>query len=562
MLAELNVRHFATVDQLLLSPATGLTVITGETGAGKSILIDALALALGHRGDSDQVRAGCKRAEFSAEFRLDDNPAAMAWLEDHQFDEDDLCQLRRTIGVDGRSRAWINGRACSLQEVRSLADCLISIHSQHEHQLLLQKDHQRNLLDDFAGAGNLAKQVANAWKTWRGAHATYQAALDRANASNEQEALLRFQLQELDALALQEGELASLESEQKRLAHAGQLIQLCQQTLTLLCESEEGALDSLVSQAEQMMRQASAQDGSLIQVAEAIESARLQLEAGADDLRHYLDRLEQDPERLALVEARLDSIFSLARKLRVRPEALCEHHQTLRASAAELIDIDSRLEQLEAEENQAKTAYLEAAEMLSQQRRCKAKELAKEALEHMRQLGMPGAKLEVALDSMEPSAKGLEQIEFRFSANPGQPLKPLAKVASGGELSRVSLAIQVVCAKHLVLPCLVFDEVDVGVGGGIAEIVGALLKNLSHHTQILCITHQPQVASQGHQHWRVLKQLKKDTTLTSIEPLQEQDRVEEIARMLGGVELTAASRQHAQEMLQQGQKASLEEAIR
>nr|UVT38047.1 DNA repair protein RecN [uncultured bacterium] len=556
MLTQLCIRHFATIDQLELEPASGLTVITGETGAGKSILIDALALALGQRGDSDQVRPGCDRAELAASFSLDDNPAARAWLAERQLDDDGQCQLRRTIGSDGRSRAWINGRPCSLQEVRTLADLLISIHSQHEHQLLLLKDNQRDLLDDFAGARTQAEKVAAAWKDWQQARQIHAAALADAAARNEREELLRFQLQELDELALEADELSSLEAEQKRLAHAGQLIQLCQQSLTLLYEADEGAANDLLSRATQMMFDASGQDDALNSVAEGIDSARLQLEAAVSDLRHYLDRLELDPERLTLVESRLDSIYSLARKHRVRPEALHEHHQSLLQNASELVDLDNRLEQLEAREKEAAASYQQAAKSLSQQRRQQAGELAQSVLRQLQKLGMAGARLEVALDAAAPSAHGLEQAEFQFTANPGQPLKPLAKVASGGELARVSLAIQVVCAERLTLPCLVFDEVDVGVGGGIAEIVGQLLRQLGQRAQVLCITHQPQVASQGHQHWHVHKQQQKTSTTTGIMSLPEPARIEEIARMLGGVELTASTRQHAAEMLSRGQASA------
>lgn len=556
MLTQLSIRHFATVDQLELEPATGLTVITGETGAGKSILIDALALALGQRGDSDQVRPGCERAELAASFALDANPAARAWLAERQLDDGNQCQLRRTIGSDGRSRAWINGSPCNLQEVRALADLLISIHSQHEHQLLLQKDKQRELLDDFAGAGALADKVAQGWKTWQQARKAHADALTEAAARSEREELLRFQLQELDELALQAGELAELEAEQKRLSHAGQLIQLCQQSLALLYEAEDASANDLLSRATHLLFDASAQDASLNSVADGIDSARLQLEAAVGDLRHYLDRLELDPERLTLVEARLDSIYSLARKHRVRAEALYEHHQQLLQSASELVDMDSLLEQLEATEKKAAKAYQTDANALSQQRRQQAGELAKSVLSQLQKLGMTGARLEVALEATSDSAQGLEQAEFLFTANPGQPLKPLAKVASGGELARVSLAIQVVCAERLTLPCLVFDEVDVGVGGGVAETVGQLLRQLGGRAQVLCITHQPQVASQGHQHWHVHKQQQKSTTMTGIATLPQPARIEEIARMLGGVELTASTRRHAEEMLAHGQASA------
>lgn len=555
MLKHLAIRHFATVELLELELASGLTVITGETGAGKSVLIDALALALGWRGDSDQVRPGCERAEFSADFTLDNNPAASAWLVEHAMDDEGACQLRRVLGVDGRSRAWINGRACTLQEVRQLADLLVSIHSQHEHQLLLQRDHQRRLLDSFAGAESLVAEVGAAWRDWQEARKTHLDALAEAASRNEREELLRFQLEELDGLALDEGELAALEAEQKRLAHADQLIHLCQQALTLLHEADEGAASDLLGRGLQLMQDACRQDHKLDTVMEGIDSARLQLEAAVGDLRHYLDRLEQDPERLMQVEQRLDAIYSLARKQRVQPENLCAHHAQLRQSTSQLADLDQRLAQLEAAEHAARETYQQLAESLSRCRREQAGTFTGSILRHLQQLGMAGARLEVLLERTPPSAAGLEQAEFQFTANPGLPLKPLSKVASGGELSRVSLAIQVASAERLTLPCLVFDEVDVGVGGAIAEAVGQLLRQLGQRAQVLCITHQPQVASLGHHHWQVHKQAEADITTTRILPLAQPARIEEIARMLGGAELTTATRKHAKEMLEHGQAA-------
>lgn len=552
MLKYLSIRHFATIELLELEPEAGLTVITGESGAGKSILIDALALALGYRGDSDQIRPGNDRAEFSASFALATNPAANAWLIEHDMDDGEICQLRRVLGADGRSRGWINGRSCTLQELRQLADLLISIHSQHEHQLLLQKEHQRNLLDAFAGAENLVAQTATAWHAWQAARLAHTTALDEAARRNEKEELLRFQLQELDELALGEHELVELESEQKRLANASQLIQLCQQALALLHEAEESTASDLLGRGLQLVQEASRQDHSLTAVVEGIDSARLQLEATVSDLQHYLDRLELDPERLAQVEAHLDTVYSLARKHRVKPEQLFAHHQQLQQNAAELVHLDQRLEQLEAIEKTTRQDYDKQAQALSSVRRQQAAEFTRSVLEQLQPLGMAGAKLDITLEPSAASVHGLEQVEFQFTANPGLPLKALAKVASGGELSRVSLAIQVASAERLTLPCLVFDEVDVGVSGAVAEAVGQLLRRLGRKAQVLCITHQPQVASQGHQHWQVHKELGEITT-TGIALLTSTARVEEIARMLGGAELTTSTRKHAREMLEHGQ---------
>lgn len=556
MLSHLTLRNFATVESLEVEPGAGLTVITGETGAGKSIIIDALGLALGDRADSDLVRAGCDRAEVQASFHLGDCPAARAWLEHQDLDDGDDCLLRRTLRGDGRSRAWINGSPMPLQAVRELGELLIGVHSQHEHQALLRRDTQRDLLDSFAGATELARQVREHWRNWQDARKRHEQALAEAREQNERQELLRFQLEELDALALEEGELATLEGEQKRLANAEGLIRLCSQSVGLLYEQEEGSVNGLLGQIANWMEEAARQDDKLAEVLNTIESARLQAEAAADDLRHYTDGLELDPERLAQVEERLDQVYTLARKHRVLPEQLVEHHSRLREDAHQLEHFDEHLAELESASTEAEGTYRKAAETLGKQRREHAARLARGVIGHLKSLGMKGARLEVTLTPVAPCAEGLEQVELQFTANPGQPLKPLAKVASGGELSRISLAIQVICAQTLTVPCLVFDEVDVGVGGGIAEIVGRLLRELGEHAQVLCITHQPQVAALGHRHWQVQKQQSRKTTHTRIQALADDDRIEEVARMLGGVEITDSTLNHAKEMLQRGQRVA------
>lgn len=553
MLTHLSLRHFATVESLEIEPRSGLTVITGETGAGKSIIIDALSLALGERADAGLVRAGCERAEVQASFDLSGCPQAKAWLNERELDEDDECQLRRTIRADGRSRAYINGRPANVSDVRELGDLLISIHSQHEHQALLKKEHQRFQLDRFAGNDKLAQQVRDAWQHWRQARSAHADALAQAQAADERQSLLRFQLEELDAFAPEENELPALEQEQKRLANAESLIRLCQHSVNALYDAEEQNIHSQLNQVSQQVTDAAQEDSALSDVLGTLESARLQVEAAADDLRHYLDKLELDPERLQQVEGRLSDAYSLARKHRVRPEELFAHHQALTEEAGSLANLDEHLVALERAERDAEQAYMKLAQKLSGVRQKKGSELARGVQQHLKALGMAGAKLEVTLTPSDPSADGLEQVEYQFTANAGQPPRPLAKVASGGELSRVSLAIQVICAHHLTAPCLVFDEVDVGVGGGVAEIVGRLLRELGSHAQVLCITHQPQVASLGHHHWHVLKQQSKKDTRTRIVNLETEERVEEVARMLGGVEITDSTLAHAREMLQRSQ---------
>ncbi|MDX1804728.1 MAG: DNA repair protein RecN [Alcanivorax sp.] len=555
MLTHLSVRHFATVDQLELEPESGLTAISGETGAGKSVIIDALGLTLGDRADSSVVRHGHDRAEVLASFDVSDNPAARQWLEDRELDDDSQCLLRRTVRADGRSRAYVNGTPTPLTEVRELGERLISIHSQHEHQALMKKDAHRLLLDNFAEARDLAQTVREHWRHWQKARRAHDDALNQAREQNEREELLRFQLEELDALALQDGELAQLEQEQQRLGNAESLIRLCQQSLNALYEGEDGTCNDHLSQVSHWLDDARNQDDGLAMVADTVESARLQVEAAAEDLRHYLERLDLDPERLGQVEERLSQCYTLARKHRIRPEELVTHHQTLSQESQALNNVDAHLQALAEQEAVAGQYYQDSARQLSKARRSAAQSLTQQVQKQLTTLGMKAARLEAQLAECEPGADGLEEVEFQFSANPGQPLKPLGKVASGGELSRISLAIQVICARNLTVPSLVFDEVDVGVGGGVAEIVGRLLRELGRHAQVLCITHQPQVASQGHQHWRVHKIQGDDTTHTRIHGLDESARVEELARMLGGVEITDSTRNHAREMLSKAQVA-------
>ncbi|HAD63265.1 MAG TPA: DNA repair protein RecN, partial [Alcanivorax sp.] len=437
-----------------------------------------------------------------------------------------------------------------------LGEMLISIHSQHEHQALLRKETHRQLLDNFAEAGAQAEQVRDHWRAWQKARRAHDQALAGAREQTERQELLRFQLEELDALALSEGELPELEQEQQRLGNAEALIRLCQQAVTALYDGDEGTCNDQLGQVSHWVEEARRSDDALATVFDTVESARLQVEAAADDLRHYLEKLDLDPQRLSQVEERLDQTYTLARKHRLRPEELIEHHRKLAEEANTLEHFDEHLEALAAAEQTARETYMESARALGRRRREAGTRLTQQIQKQLKALGMKAARLETVLEESKPGPDGLEEVEFRFSANPGQPLRALAKVASGGELSRVSLAIQVICARNLTVPSLVFDEVDVGVGGGVAEIVGRLLRELGEHAQVLCITHQPQVAAQGHQHWQVHKIQGKDTTHTRIQSLDTGARVEEVARMLGGVEITESTLTHAREMLDKGQRVA------
>lgn len=550
MLNSLRLRHFATIDTLELTPKAGLTVLTGETGAGKSIIIDALSLALGARADSSIVRAGHERAEVEASFCIRENLKAQAWLKERELDEGLECTLRRTIRADGPSRAFINGRAMPAHECRELGTMLVNIHSQHEQQALLQQQNQQQLLDSYAKAHSLSERVANAWRLWQKARRQHDAARQSANEQIERQALLEFQLEELNNLDIQAGEVEELASQQKRLDNNDLLLRTCQQCITNLHDGHETppAID-LLGQSLTQLQQASEQDSALHSIVQTLESALFQVEAAGDDLRHYLSTLEEDPAQLQTVEDRLSSVYQLARRHRIRPEELHILHQDLIDQAQVLGNYDEHLEALAQEESLAEKQYHQLAQQLSELRRKHTLALAKGVERHLHELDLPNACFQIELTAQAPSINGLESIEFLFSANLGQPLRPLAKVASGGELSRVSLAIQVICAQALTVPCLIFDEVDVGIGGGVAEIVGRLLRQLSKHAQLLCITHQPQVASQGLQHWHVRKKQSQKTTFSYVDMLEGENRITEIARMLGGLELTQSTLAHAEEML-------------
>lgn len=550
MLTSLRLQHFATIEKLELTPKLGLTVLTGETGAGKSIIIDALSMALGARADNSVVRTDCERAEVEATFCIKHNHKAQAWLKERQIDEGQECTLRRTIRINGPSRAFINGRAMPAQECRELGALLVNIHSQHEQQALLQQQNQQQMLDSYANANQLSEEVTNAWRAWQKARREHNQARDMASEQIERQALLTFQLEELNNLDLQANEVDELQALQKRLSNNDLLLRTCQQSIANLQEGHDTlSATDLLSKSLVQLQHASEQDTTLTTIVQTLESALFQVEAASEDLRHYLDKLEEDPVQLQEIDDRLSAIYQLARRHRVRPEELHLLHQKLLSQAQVLGSYDEHLETLTLQENQAQAHFQKLAQQLSSLRHRQALPLAKGVERHLHELGLPHARFHIELTPQTPTSTGLEKIEFTFSANPGQPLRPLAKVASGGELSRVSLAIQVICAQALTVPCLIFDEVDVGIGGGVAEIVGRLLRQLSQHAQLLCITHQPQVASQGMQHWHVRKKQSQKTTLSYVDILKDESRVIEIARMLGGIELTQSTLAHAEEML-------------
>ncbi|WP_312358036.1 DNA repair protein RecN [Stutzerimonas balearica] len=556
MLVHLSVHNYAIVEHLDLELQRGMTVISGETGAGKSIMLDALGLALGDRADSSVVRQGADKADILASFDLADIPDAQAWLAARDLDNDGPCILRRVITAEGRSRGYINGSPCPQGDLKALGELLIDIHSQHEHQSLLKPDTHRRLLDEYAGAQELARQVHLAAQRWKQTRQT----LDRlSNASDEQRArhqLLSYQLEELENLALGEHELEQLEQEHKNLANAGQLLGACQQVMELCSENDAGNVLSALTSSLQRLTAFQGQSGALGEAVNLLASAQIQVEEAVGELNRFIDHFDADPQRQQALEERLDAIYSLARKHRVQPAELPELQQRLLSELESLNADDEAVERLGEELEAYARHYLEKAEELSRVRQTAATCLGEAVEDEIQRLGMPGGRFSVVLKPVAPGENpphGLELVEFLVSANPGQPPRALAKVASGGELSRISLAIQVITAQTSRTPTLVFDEVDVGIGGPTAEIVGQLLRRLGERGQVLTVTHLPQVAAQGHNHLFVHKARGADETRTAVAELNGDARVEEIARMLGGVDLTEQSLAHARQMVSTAQ---------
>ena len=548
MLTQISISNYTIVSSLEMDFTGGMTVITGETGAGKSIMLDALGLCLGDRADPKTVRQGCERAEIVASFDLANIPVAQAWLRERDLHLGDECMMRRVVTAEGRSRAYINGSPSTLQDCAALGALLIDIHSQHAHQSLLRKPVQRGLLDAYAGHIPLAReleQIASDWLRCRRELDLLAGSRDEHTARTQ---LLSYQVDELDALDLQSDELAQLESEQKRLANAEQILQTAHQALEL-CESQEGG----VRQALQLLSSDAHDTGDASNARELLDSAAIQLGEARGEIQHYLDSVEIDPERLALVEKRLEAIYDVARKHKVLPEKLGELHEQLRDELQSLAGGSQRIEALQAEMQDLAERYRKDAGRLSRQRAAAAKKLEKSAAGVLASLAMEQCRLEVALTPREgdnPHPQGAEEIDFLISTNPGTPVQPLGRIASGGELSRISLAIQVVTASAGTVPSMIFDEVDVGIGGAVAEVVGNLLRKLSAKAQVLCVTHLPQVAAQGHQHLQVKKISGRKSVETTLSQLSADQKIEEIARMLGGVKITEQTLAHAREMLE------------
>lgn len=548
MLRHLTIRDFVIVDRLELEFSTGFGTLTGETGAGKSILIDALTLALGERADAGMIRSGCDKAEVAATFDISALPEVRAWLLANDFDADSELLLRRVVDAGGRSRAYINGSSATAQQLREVGEWLVDIHGQHAHQSLLRSDAQRALLDAHAGLGGLVREVGSAFRVWREAGQALTAASEGAEALAREREQLEWQVRELAALSFGEDEWAGLDVEHRRLAHAASLIDGAQFALGVLAE-DEGACERQIDSVATRLTSLAEYDPALEEVAALVQSVQAELSEAVSTLRRYADRADLDPARLAEVERRMDAVMANARKYRVQPPELPALLAGWQRRLGEL-EVAADLAALQARAAAAQKEYLTLAGQLSSGRQKAATEMGQAVSEVMRQLALSSGRFEVALLPIENGqAYGLEQVEFRVGGLAGNEAKPLAKVASGGELSRISLAIQVLTSRSASVPTLIFDEVDVGIGGGVAEIVGRLLHELGGERQVLCVTHLPQVAAQANWQWQVSKATRDGVTLSAIAPLDEGGRVQEIARMLGGVEITEITRQHARELL-------------
>ena len=552
MLTQLYVRDFAIVRELSLAYEPGFTVLTGETGAGKSILIDALALVLGERADSEVIRHGCARAEVSAGFALKPSQDAAKWLKENDLFGDKECVLRRVIEADKPSRGFINGRPVPIQMLRELGEYLVDIHGQHEHQSLLRRDAQRQILDDYAGLEVNVRALTGHYREMESLRERLATLKQQTSDREARVELLRYQVRELDALGLAAGEIPSLEEEHTRLANGAELIEGVQSLAHAIQEDEEAAVAHQLARAISRLETLVQYDAKLGEIIALLNEAAIQIDEAGGRLTHYLDSLELDPARMQVVERRLSTVHDLARKHKVKPEGLPSVHERLRAELNEIENFDTSLERLEQDLEKARAVYFKTAKDISHGRQSAAKTLAKSVTNEMQELGMPGGNFEVILTSLpedEAGAYGLERVEFLVSANPGQPARPLAKVASGGELSRISLALQVVLAGTGRIPTLIFDEVDVGIGGRVAEVVGRKLRALGESRQVLCITHLAQVAAQGTQHVQVRKQTEGKDTVAEAVPLAERERTLEIARMIGGVEISKQTLAHAKDML-------------
>jgi DNA repair protein RecN (Recombination protein N) len=551
---HLSVRHLAVVDDLSLDFTTGMTSLTGETGAGKSLIVDALGLVLGDRADSSMVRHHCDRAEIEASFDIQHNEILKQWLKENELDDDEQCNLRRTISKDGRSRAYINGRSVTLSQLKTVSEYSIDIHGQHAHQSLLRPETQRTIIDTVANTQKTLSELSQCYKEWQ----TNKQQLEAIKQRNDEQAahleLLRYQVEELEQFELSDSIIEGLLSEQQQLAHASEITQTVESAIYQLFDQEQGNTYSTVSQLVSEFETIQNYDESLSTINEMLNSVVIQLDECGSELRRYIENIDINPSRLNEVEQTLSALHDLSRKHHIEIEQLPQHYQQLVDELHDLAHLSENQSELEQLLQEQEKKCLALCGQLSKQRKIAAVGLAKELTTSIQQLAMPAGHIEIALKPMNNgnlTETGSDQIQFLVSTNPGQQAGELAKVASGGELARISLAIQVATAGNKRVSTLVFDEVDVGIGGGVAEVVGQHLRHLAQTRQVLCITHLPQVAAQAHQQLQVSKTHSAESTHIEINQLSNSQRIEEIARMLGGVNITEKTLSHAEEMLSQ-----------
>lgn len=552
MLLQLNIQNFAIVRSLELDWRNGMTTITGETGAGKSIAIDALGLCLGDRAVTNVVRPNCKKAELSATFNIETNSHAKAWLDKHDLNQEDECILRRVISAEGRSRAYINGSQVPLTQLKEIGAFLINIHGQHDHQLIVKASEQRRMLDEYAGHHTLIDDVKYYFQQWKGLTKELSVLEQNKQQREAQKQLLQYQVKELDEFSLQEDEYGQLEQDYNKLSHAQDLMHESLNALQQISENEQfNAIDVVRSSVENLSSLADI-DSNLAPISQMLNDALIQLEEASNDLRSYHDKLDIDPEQFSIIEERYSTAISLAKKHQVSPDALVGFHQELSKQLAAISNDDSRLEQINSEIEHCLEQYHHAAELLSESRDIFAAQLSQQITESMRELNMPHGQFKIAVSPQTidtPSIHGIDDTAFLVSLNPGQQLEAMSKVASGGELSRISLAMQVILADKVTSPTMIFDEVDVGISGPTAAMVGNKLQQLGEKAQVICVTHLPQVASKGHQQMFVAKLTDGEHTETTVTELSSQGRVKEIARLLAGDKVTDHSLANAEELL-------------
>lgn len=555
MLVNLSIKNFAVVKQLSVNLESGMTAITGETGAGKSIAIDALSLCLGERADAGAVRKDAPKAEIVAHFNLKGHKAALAWLDEQELldEDDDSCFVRRIISREGRSKAFINGTPVSLQQLKQFGQYLIAIHGQNTHLQLLKDDYQRKLVDQYAAHPALLSAVSDNYRLWKQKQSELKNLETQAQQRADRQQLLAYQVQELDEFAIEDGEFTELEIEHRRLSNGQTLLEQAQTSFYNLYENDEGNALSIIQNGLDRLSELEEHDSALTPIIALLNEASIQVEEAARELRSYCDDLEIDPLRLQQVESRYSKAMELARKHTVMPEELFGHHQALAAEFAGLEQDENRLEDLQHEVVEAKDAYRQACEALSASRQIASVKLAEAIQGQIRQMNMPHAVIDIAVDyhpDKTPVASGLDDVTFLVSTNPGQPADKLEKVVSGGELSRIGLAIQVLTSDKHATPTMIFDEVDTGISGPTAAIVGGLLRRLGKVSQVMCVTHLPQVAAQAHNQLFVTKFSDGNTTETQMLPLTKQDRIDELARLLAGDKVTESALANARELLE------------